>query len=999
MKKLFMPSSHKKLALITGLSMALICPAKAQNNLEFDVNSYPSAPTGPSTSSVSATMRLYNGSTFSSFSPAITATAQFTSQQYTGIANSTTGTGLMFGGNSNSSGTAVGSDPVWYSFNTISTPSNSHFTGNPYGTAGTGIDVSTNYAFNCWSAVRPLQTAGASNSGRHLYGVMTITFNRPICNPVMHIVGLGGSTTSGGTTLGFATELDLTTSGVTMTKLSGSTYLAVSSTSITNNATTITATSSTGAATGSIRVTGNNITTLTFNVYVRGDGKGSTWEGASQASGDKWLMSFSLSEPTISGNVYNDADGMVDNTVDGTAYTTTGLHVNLYNPTTGLVAGTTPVQADGSYLFQDIIPGSYPKSYSLRLSTTAGTVGSAPPANNVPTGYVHTGTNLGTGTGGSNTSGTLSTGITLSSGTTVLKNANFGIEQIPVVTNYSAARQSNPGGTTQVVVPFVTYSGSDAEDGAYTAKLTGKKVTLYAATNGTLYYKGVAVSTSTTDNSFDPTQVSMDPAGTTATTAVSTSFTYAVYDAADMPSTAKTVTMPVDGSLALSGTVWDDMNGDAAPGSESVTNAGGLNAVLTDNSGNVIETVAVNGSGVYTFTRATSSESYKVLLSTTTPTTGDAFSTSSLPTSASGNWVHTGVNLSSTASTANKTGIISITMPGSGSLANQNFGIEQTPVADIKSFTAPANAFTKNASITIGGNPSYGIVSNNAALTGSAMKCLSGTDVEDCATASTCNVGKSFIVNTINANTRLYYNFGAGSVPVSASTTITGFSPASLTIYGQQGQGYSAPTALGFTYSLIDGAGVTSSPVTYALQTSGTPLPIHLQSFGGAVSGCTATLSWKAATETDGDYYQLEQSANGLQFHEVAKIACRNSAGGNTYSAKADGLTATTYFRLKRVMLSGDFDYTEVLKLQATGCAEGAVSVSPNPAKDHIVINGLSGDNTLLLYNSMGSLVYKADISQSSTTIHVASFAPGTYLLQVISANGSTLTTTRLIKE
>ena len=48
------------------------------------------------------------------------------------------------------------------------------------------------------------------------------------------------------------------------------------------------------------------------------------------------------------------------------------------------------------------------------------------------------------------------------------------------------------------------------------------------------------------------------------------------------------------------------------------SNAGGLNAVLTDNTGKVTQVVAVNGTtGAYSFDQAIANNSYKVVLSTT----------------------------------------------------------------------------------------------------------------------------------------------------------------------------------------------------------------------------------------------------------------------------------------------------------------------------------------------------------------------------------------------
>jgi hypothetical protein len=122
---------------------------------------------------------------------------------------------------------------------------------------------------------------------------LTITFNNSINNPVLHLVGLGGSYSIGSPTLGLTSELELQTSGVTLSKLSGSSELNVTSTKILNSDSHPTATTGSGAASGSVLVTGNNITSLVFKIYLRGDGGLSAWSTSSAHVGDAFLIGVS----------------------------------------------------------------------------------------------------------------------------------------------------------------------------------------------------------------------------------------------------------------------------------------------------------------------------------------------------------------------------------------------------------------------------------------------------------------------------------------------------------------------------------------------------------------------------------------------------------------------------------------------------------------------------------------------------------------------------------
>ncbi len=490
---------------------------------------------------------------------------------------------------------------------------------------------------------------------------------------------------------------------------------------------------------------------------------------------------------SISGNVYNDANGATDNSISGAG--TNGastLYAILYDNTTGNVLATSTVSAGGTYSFAGITPG---EDYTVYLSTTPATVGqTAIPTLTSPGGYVYAGEFFGTGAGTDGTAnGILALGVVNATAT----NANFAIDQIPVANNYTMTAQANPGGTTTVKIPVAAFTGNDPEDGVYATGLNGKKVTLNPATNGTLFYNGVAVSVSTTITNFDPALLTLDPAGATAT-AITPTFSFSVFDAANQPSAPKTISIPLGAPTTISGNIFNDPNGNAVQNAgENGTNASGLNAVLTDASGNVIETVAVSAGGVYTFTKATASTNYNVVLSTTTPTTGTVLTVSSLPTPATGNWVNTGVNPGGVSpNIGNTTGILAVTTPSTGNVTNQNFAIEQTPATT--NFTATAQA---NPGGTLTVKIPAAAFTGNDATEGAYTPGLNGRKV------------------TLNpaTNGTLYYN----GIAVNSSTTITNFDPALVTI-DPAGSGTGAVTPT-FTYSVFDAADKPSAPATISM--------------------------------------------------------------------------------------------------------------------------------------------------------------------------------------
>jgi len=129
---------------------------------------------------------------------------------------------------------------------------------------------------------------------------------------------------------------------------------------------------------------------------------------------------------SISGTVYNDANGLTDNTVNGTATNAGGtLYAALYNTSTNKVDQVAAVAADGTYSLS-ATPGL---NYKVYVTSTAPSAGqTATPTVTLPTNWRRTGENLGCGTGSDGTvDGTLTIG-TVSSDVTC---GNFGIVQCP----------------------------------------------------------------------------------------------------------------------------------------------------------------------------------------------------------------------------------------------------------------------------------------------------------------------------------------------------------------------------------------------------------------------------------------------------------------------------------------------------------------------------------------------------------------------------------------
>lgn len=208
----------------------------------------------------------------------------------------------------------------------------------------------------------------------------------------------------------------------------------------------------------------------------------------------------------ICGNVFHDANGLTDNSVNGTGIgqvSATQLYVSLYNGST--LVSTVPVDADGTYSFADVTPNT---TYTAVLGTN--------PAGNTTSvfqgggsnGWIATGEDCCDNTGGD---GAPDGGIAIVVGNSNVNNANFGIQQLPdsdpkstqIFQPYAGQLITMNGGSNPPVL-----SGSDPEDMPAGGVLTGKTVTITTVpTNSELYYDNVLVTSGLTIPGFDPSKL------------------------------------------------------------------------------------------------------------------------------------------------------------------------------------------------------------------------------------------------------------------------------------------------------------------------------------------------------------------------------------------------------------------------------------------------------------------------------------------------------------
>ncbi|MBZ4192470.1 hypothetical protein [Niabella beijingensis] len=528
--------------LLSLLAIFFAGPAFSQRSLKYENGGGPS---GSGASTTDKTVTIYNGDA-GVYSPTTTVTYSLSNQQYTSVEGNANIPGLVFGAAVNGNGNTPLTAPNYGLMNRLGGSGNTHYSTNG---ATPAINVTNDYTVSLMTIGDALINANGSNkiatNTKNVYfGDLTLTFNRPVNNPILHFTGMGGFYNGSNGALGFAAGFELTNSGYTLSRLAGNfAFSLVNNNKIYNSSaqfTTGTNNSSPSAASGSVLVNGSNITSLTFKVLMDGDRAGRNWSATNVVNGDEFLVAVTLTTYNISGNVLNDANGMSDNTVNGPGTNAGGLNAVLIDPATGNVVATVPVNADGTYNFTNILGADY----SIAITKDNVTVGQAFPGVVLPDGWAATGENLGTGAGSDGTADGILTGVSVNGNIT---NANFGVQQTPVTDNKEQTIPTPTSGSIPQGSITTPVSGNDAEDGALD---NGNTIVITELpSNGTMYYNGNPVTAGQQIGNFDPALLSFTDLqdGTN-----ETSFKYSFLDAAGQQSQPPgTYTIKWDGYLPV----------------------------------------------------------------------------------------------------------------------------------------------------------------------------------------------------------------------------------------------------------------------------------------------------------------------------------------------------------------------------------------------------------------------------------------------------------------
>ena len=162
-------------------------------------------------------------------------------------------------------------------------------------------------------------------------------------------------------------------------------------------------------------------------------------------------------------------------------------------------------------------------------------------------------------------------------------------------------------------------------------------------------------------------------------------------------------------------------------------------------------------------------------------------------------------------------------------------------------------------------------------------------------------------------------------------------------------------------------------------------LPVHLISFTGQPEGIKVMLKWITENEVNNSHFDVERSANGIDFSKIGKV---NPLAGNGrkeyYFDDYQPIQGANYYRLRQVDTDNRFEYSPIIRVDMG--KKHVVSISPNPATEKITVVGSDQFKTIEIIDINGRIVRRFAPSQNNQ-YPLKDLVAGVYTLRLANAD------------
>ena len=193
-----------------------------------------------------------------------------------------------------------------------------------------------------------------------------------------------------------------------------------------------------------------------------------------------------------------------------------------------------------------------------------------------------------------------------------------------------------------------------------------------------------------------------------------------------------------------------------------------------------------------------------------------------------------------------------------------------------------------------------------------------------------------------------------------------------------------------------DGAGDQSSdggidfPSSVSLAPNVSVLPIEIIYFKANLDDDNdVSLSWATASEIDNDFFQIDRSFNGLDWHVIFRcLGAGNSNSLLSYCHQDKSKTfGLVYYRLSQTDFDGNSDYFPVESVQNNVQSGQSLYLFPNPGDKFLTVQGVEETYcNIQLYNSLGincrHLLKETEVYLNQKVFDISNLKTGIYFVE-----------------
>lgn len=191
----------------------------------------------------------------------------------------------------------------------------------------------------------------------------------------------------------------------------------------------------------------------------------------------------------------------------------------------------------------------------------------------------------------------------------------------------------------------------------------------------------------------------------------------------------------------------------------------------------------------------------------------------------------------------------------------------------------------------------------------------------------------------------------------------------------------------------VNSVTVTNSPAIANFGLGNTATPVTLMSFDAHKKDNTALLVWATATEQDNKGFDVERSNDGRSWSALGFVASQSETGNSALKldynyTDNNPLNGKNYYRLKQTDHNGVYTYSEVKMVSIDKVT--TVNIYPNPATSIVNLSGLTGNESICVYNASGRVVKQFKAEQELVQVSLDNLEPGMYYINITDQEGST---------